>query len=168
MKPENGTEIRWGRILLIIIALAILLPLTSINLFAADALRSVIIFDGSKGTTESLDDFKSVYRGPVTFTHEKHVKEYKLECGQCHHDGSGDPLTDMESDEEIDRCTDCHDQEGLLRGQALDDASPDEVLEHYPNAMHQLCISCHKEHNNRTHTLSANEACRGCHEKVGD
>lgn len=168
MKQEESREVRLIRVIAILIVLACLLPLTSIKLFAAEALSAVIVFDGSKGETESLTEFKSVYRGPVTFTHEKHAKEYKIECGKCHHDGSGDPLTDIEPGEEIDRCIDCHDQEGLLRGQALDDASPEEVLEHYPNAMHQLCISCHKEHNDRTHTLFAPEACRGCHTKVDE
>lgn len=165
MKPQNN--VNWIRLLVIIIILAALLPLTSINLFAAEALRPLIIFDGSTETAKSFTDFPSVYRGSVTFTHEKHVKEYKIECGKCHHDGSGDPLTDIEPGEEIDRCIDCHDQDGLLRGKALDAASPEEILEHYPNAMHQLCISCHKEHNNQTHTLFAPEACRGCHKKLG-
>ncbi len=140
--------------------------LPAVNLFAEDILPPLIVFDGYEESSKSLNDFETVYRGPVSFTHGKHVDDYKLECGQCHHDDSGEPLKDFRPSDEIDNCIDCHYLEGLLRGQILAETSQEEVLEHYPNAIHQMCISCHQERNNLTHTLFAPEACRGCHAQL--
>ena len=146
---------------------AILLIMTAAHLFAAGTIRSTIEFDGADETSHDLSAFGSAYQGPVSFSHGKHAADYKVTCGQCHHDDSGEPLADLTPGEEISRCTDCHDQAGLLRGKALADASEEDILPHYPNAMHKLCIGCHKEQNNRTHSMNAPEACRGCHARIG-
>jgi len=143
-----------------------LFTLTAGNPMAEGILPPHIVFDGAGESVESLSYFETVYRGPVSFTHGKHVKEYKLECGQCHHDDSGEPLADLTPGEEINRCIDCHDKDGLIRGRAPD-VSQEEILKHYPNAMHQMCIGCHWGQNNRTHSMNAPEACRGCHAKTG-
>ena len=140
-----------------------LLVLFSVGLCFAGDLLQVIIFDGSGDGAVSTSAFETVYRGEVSFSHGKHVEIYRLECGRCHHDDNGEPLNDTDLSGGINRCADCHFKDGLLRGQALAKASEGEILEHYPNAMHKMCIGCHKERNNRTHTLFAPEACRGCH-----
>ena len=145
----------------------ILLILTATHLFAAGTIRSVIEFDGADETSHDLSAFGSVYQGSVTFSHGNHAADYNVTCGRCHHDDSGEPLADLSPGEEINSCTDCHDQEGLLRGKAMADASGEDILAHYPNAMHQMCIGCHKTQNNRTHFMKAPEACRGCHAKIG-
>lgn len=141
--------------------------ITALNLFADEGVEPVITFEAaSRSTLESLQDFPTAYRGEVNFTHAKHIQSLQGDCGKCHHDEGGDPVSDADEANEAGSCADCHQEEGLLRGKALSAASPDEILEHTPNAMHQLCVGCHKTSNNKAQTLSAPEACRTCHKKI--
>lgn len=142
--------------------------LTASYSLAEGTLPSLIKFDGAGESSISLSDFETIYRGPVSFTHGKHVNDYKLECGKCHHDDSGEPLDDLTPGDEINSCTDCHDKDGLIRRPVQAGLSQEEILEHYPNAMHQRCIGCHMEQNNQTHSMNAPEACRRCHAKTGE
>lgn len=142
--------------------------LLTVGLACAEALLPVIVFDSTESPAQSTSDFKTVYSGPVFFSHGKHVSEYKLACGKCHHDDSGEPLDQSVLADGADSCSDCHSEPELLRGKALSEKSSEDILEHYPNVMHQSCIGCHKKHNNETHSLSAPEACRGCHAPVGE
>lgn len=144
-----------------------LFTMPNLSFCSDDGLPSLIEFEGSRESGESSVDFKSIYQGRVVFAHGNHVKEYKVECGQCHHDDSGDPLTDLTPGDETNACIDCHYEENLLRGSSLEGVSREERLEHYPNAMHDMCISCHQVYNNQNHTMGAPEACRGCHAKLG-
>ncbi len=152
-----------AKILFIVAVLCGLSALSLADVVAGNGPSPLIIFDGSKDFSTSSVEFGTVYRGPVHFTHGRHINEHAVSCGKCHHDDSGEPINDLEFGDGVDTCTDCHYEETLLRGKALEGMSQEEVIEHYPNAMHELCISCHKEMNNKTHTLSAPEACRSCH-----
>ena len=41
------------------------------------------------------------------FTHKKHVEDYKIGCGECHHDDKGQPL-DLKMGDDVQRCIECH------------------------------------------------------------
>lgn len=158
-----------AKIVFVVTGFLSITAILTLNLLAAEGVAPVIRFEAAGASPqESLQEFPTVYRGEVTFTHEKHIQLSQGDCGRCHHDGDGEPVTDMDGVIEAGSCADCHPEAGLVRGSVLDSASLDEVLEHTPNAMHTLCVGCHKKSNNGAHALNAPESCRGCHKKVTD
>ena len=46
-----------------------------------------------------------------TLSHKKHVEDYKITCGECHHDNNNTPLNLKEGDT-VDRCVVCHTETG--------------------------------------------------------
>lgn len=107
--------------------------------------------------------YPSTYTGRVRFQHVKHAQEYTEGCGSCHHDSDMEPIEDYDPDETYS-CISCHEGEGFLRGPISENSYSEEDLNGYrANAIHRACIDCHKDHNNRKHSLSAPEACRFCH-----
>ncbi len=75
----------------------------------------------------------------VRFTHQKHIQDYQIACGDCHHDDSNRPL-DLQPGDTVQRCVECH--TGLTKDKK--NRKDIMVLE---NAMHDNCISCHKKFN---------------------
>lgn len=158
-----------AKIIFSVIAFTGISVIFNLDLLAAGDIAPVIKFQAAGASVQKpLHDFPTVYRGEVTFAHEKHSQSLQGDCGKCHHDGDGEPLADVDAVNEAGGCADCHSEESLLRGKALDSVSPEEALEHTPNAMHRLCVGCHRKSNNETNALSAPEACRACHKNVGE
>ena len=78
----------------------------------------------------------------IEFTHKKHNEEYKISCGECHHDKDAKPL-DLKIGDPVQKCVECHtklEKEKKKKGEKEDIL----VLE---NAMHGNCIDCHKDVN---------------------
>ncbi len=106
--------------------LALFLSFLTVNLVKAGNVSppSVVVID-NKGYTRDK-------KGPVKFSHEKHVKQYKVACTECHHvykDGKnvwkeGDP---------VQKCIECHSPK-KVKGQ-LD----------LKRAYHKNCMGCHKK-----------------------
>lgn len=125
----------------------------------------VIVFDGAVDGGGSEDIHPSTYTGPVQFSHKKHFSSYEVGCIDCHHDKDAATITKSESSEAL-RCGNCHLKEGLIRGPIAENTISDEdLLGHRANALHLLCIGCHKKHNATVHVVRAPEACRICHTK---
>ena len=57
------------------------------SIYAGTAVQDVIQMD-NKAYSEHT---KSI----STFSHKKHNEEYKIGCGECHHDAKGKPLNDL-------------------------------------------------------------------------
>ncbi len=95
----------------------------------------------------------------VHFTHAKHLGDYAIACGECHHDADGAPLVDLKLGDSVDECAACHDK----TGKAPKGASEAEKLEYHKQALHQNCIACHKEHNKANNTKAAPASCKACH-----
>ena len=149
----------------------LILFLASIFLFApgmANAQKNfpdVINFDGTADGGGSEDIHPSTYTGPVQFSHKKHYYSYEVGCTDCHHDSNAVTIAKSESSESL-RCGNCHLKEGLIRGAIAENAiSDEELIGHRANALHLLCIGCHKKHNAQIHVVRAPEACRICHTK---
>jgi len=100
-------------------------------------------------------------KGIVLFTHKKHTVDYKIGCGECHHDGSGTPLNDLKIDDDVENCIACHSEPGQKRGKA----SKEEKLEYHAEAIHMNCILCHKKYNKKNKTKAAPQSCSKCHPK---
>lgn len=91
-------------------------------------------------------DIKNRKKGPpkyklVEFTHKKHIDEYNLSCGECHHDKGNKPL-DLKPGDQVQKCVECHSKLKKDKKNKKDIM----VLE---NAMHGNCVTCHKEVNKK-------------------
>jgi len=100
----------------------------------------------------------------VQFTHKKHVSNYKVTCGDCHHDKAGKPLKPKHGDN-IDRCVKCHSKPGEIKGKKAKGMSGAEKRAYHTNALHDKCRGCHKAHNKKTNTKKAPTGCGKCHKK---
>ncbi|GBC59103.1 cytochrome c, class III family protein [Desulfonema ishimotonii] len=98
----------------------------------------------------------------VQFTHKKHIEEYKLSCGECHHDEKAEPLKDLKMGDAVQGCIACHDKPGKAPKEVKDKA---EKLTYHTNALHKNCIDCHKAHNKKNNTKAAPASCGQCHVK---
>ena len=67
--------------------------------------------------------------GNVLFDHTTHVNDYGLDCIRCHHN--------LEDEDEIYSCAECH----AVLAEDLDD----EDMLTKTDALHDQCISCHRE-----------------------
>lgn len=101
----------------------------------------------------------------VTFTHQKHIDDYQIGCGECHHDEKGQPLNDLKADDPIKKCFDCHSKPGELRGRQAQGLSQQELLTYHANAMHANCVDCHRDYNREKGERLAPTTCVGCHPK---
>ena len=105
-------------------------------------------------------------KGIVLFTHKKHIEDYEINCGQCHHDKDGTPLNDLKENDKVDSCISCHAKPGQApRPKDKRKLSQKEKLEYHAEALHENCIKCHKEHNKQNSTKAAPSTCSKCHPK---
>jgi len=75
--------------------------------------------------------YESDKKGPVRFSHEKHYREYIIDCVQCHHvyqDGENI----WKEEDSVEKCVVCHDQ----------NEKQDNVFK-LQNAFHENCRVCH-------------------------
>lgn len=101
----------------------------------------------------------------VTFTHAKHIKDYKISCGECHHDDQGKPLTKLKAGDPVKKCIDCHKKPGEIKGKAAKGLSEKEKLAYHANALHANCVGCHKKFNKEKGKRIAPQTCKDCHPK---
>jgi hypothetical protein len=115
-------------------------------------------------------------KGIVEFTHKKHVEEYKAACGDCHHDDQGKPLTALKEGDNVESCITCHKIPGTVPGELKKEWRETKVpkaeqdkreLEYHAEAVHQNCITCHKDFNKKNNTKAAPVTCTTCHPKQG-
>ncbi|MCG8686326.1 MAG: cytochrome c family protein [Desulfobacterales bacterium] len=148
-----------------IITVLFIISVTTLANADTENIPEIIEFKGRLDTSEVLVDYPTRFQGPVHFTHNKHVQDYGAGCGDCHHDGSLDPIESYDPSESYS-CDDCHYDTGLVRGPTAENTmAKDEQLMHRPNAIHALCLECHKENNKKKHLVVAPEACISCHTK---
>ena len=96
----------------------------------------------------------------VSFTHKKHAEEYKVSCGECHHDKDNKPLT-LKAGDAVQKCSECHNV------MEKDKANPKDIKA-LENAMHGNCIECHKKANIKAGDPkglkgNAPASCNNCH-----
>lgn len=95
---------------------------------------------------QAYDEHK---KGIVMFTHKKHAEEYKIGCGDCHHDKDGKPL-ELKIGDDVQSCLECH-VKGQADKAALRSMSPaerkKEELKYHYGAIHDNCQGCHEKFN---------------------
>jgi hypothetical protein len=114
------------------------------------------------GSSSDLDviiinnkDYKSKRRGPVTFPHLKHAKDYNISCWQCHHQYDDTVNVWDPWSEETLGCADCHQP---LKGEGQ--------LVGLQKAYHLLCRDCHKTLLEQHKKAGPYRGCLQCHEKT--
>ena len=147
------------RYLLIIAVVGIASMFLATAIYAGTAVDPVVKMENKVYTKHK----KSI----VTFTHEKHVKDYKAGCGECHHDDKGKPLNDLKMGVEVQNCIECHTKASRAprakKGEAK--LTTKQKLEYHAEAIHLNCISCHKKANKASGTKAAPTSCAKCHPK---
>lgn len=131
---------------------------------------SLFLVTGLLAGTEIKDEFQmnSPYKHKKslsTFTHKKHVDDYKLNCGECHHNDKGEPLKDLKAGDNVQKCFECHKKPGELKGKKAKGLSKKEKREYHANAVHENCVGCHRKHNKEKKTKDAPIKCTACHPK---
>jgi hypothetical protein len=110
-------------------------------------------------------------KGIVEFTHKKHVEEYKVACGECHHDKDGKPLENLKAGDDVQNCIECHKKPEYIKGKKAKGLSKEQQREYHANAMHDNCKSCHKKFNKKNGLKSKDKGaapttCKACHPKT--
>jgi hypothetical protein len=147
-----------------VVCLAILFAAGTIH--AATAVQDVIKMQNKA--------YEKHEKAIVDFSHKKHNEEYKIGCGECHHDDKGQPLSDLKLGDDVKSCIACHKLPGQMPGTLKKEmkaqkASKKEIsakkLEYHAEAIHANCISCHKAYNKKNKTKAAPQSCSKCHPK---
>ncbi len=136
MKRKLGT--------LLLVCLAGLLFLAVGVLTAADVPKEIVI--EGKG-------YKKDKKGPVKFLHEKHAKDYKIACTECHHNYK-DGKNVWKQGDPVKKCSACHDPQ-KKQGKVMK----------LQNAYHRNCKNCHKDLGKEGKKAGPFRKCSGCHEK---
>ena len=97
--------------------------------------------------------YKKKRKGPVEFTHKKHVYQYRLFCWDCHHDYK-DGQNVWVPWGETKRCDQCHDPRKK---------EPNKIM--LQKAFHYQCKGCHKKLAKEKKKTGAYRKCGGCHLK---
>lgn len=110
--------------------------------------------------------YKKHTKGIVLFGHKKHVDEYSLACGSCHHDNNGTPL-ELTYDDKVDSCIVCHKETKKVKGEKL--GKKEKIAKYHKEALHANCIDCHKEFNIKNGDPKGKKpapiSCAKCHPK---
>jgi hypothetical protein len=103
----------------------------------------------------------------AVFTHQKHAIDYRITCGECHHDDKGQPLTNLKEGDPVKKCFDCHNKPGELKGKDAKGLAGKELRAYHANAVHDNCLGCHKKFNkeNKDKGKTAPQKCEECHPK---
>ena len=101
----------------------------------------------------------------IPFTHQKHVMDHKIACGECHHDENGKPLTNLKEGDDVQSCFECHNNPGEIKGREAKGLSQAEKLAYHGNALHENCVGCHRQYNREMKKKLAPQTCTDCHPK---
>ncbi len=122
----------------------------------------------SKGSVQVSDviamenpQYKTHKKSITQFTHKKHIEDYAITCGTCHHDGEGQPLNDLKMGDPVEKCSACHSN----TAKTPKGISNAEKLKYHKETLHQNCIKCHKTYNKENNTKAAPASCTQCHPK---
>ncbi|MBC2711194.1 MAG: cytochrome c3 family protein [Desulfosarcina sp.] len=151
---------------IVLAAVCVALMFAAGSIYAGTAVQDVIKME-NKAYSEHK---KSI----MTFTHKKHNEEYKIGCGECHHDDKGKPLNDLKIGDDVQNCIECHKIPGEVpkeikkewKAKKTPRAEKKKVeKEYHAEMIHDNCIGCHKAYNKKNKTKAAPQTCTKCHPK---
>lgn len=140
-----------GMLMAVVIAAFLVLSWNSLQSNATDNSPPAVVMINNKGYTKDR-------KGPVKFSHERHVKEHKVACTECHHVYKNGKNVWKEG-EPVKKCIECH-SPIKKKGQ-----KPMDLM----HAYHKNCMGCHKKLAKQG-KISQQEfkklrKCRTCHAK---
>lgn len=118
--------------------------------------KAVAGAEGSQGLDViiiSNDVYDKDRKGPVTFSHRKHAKDYGISCWDCHHVYE-EGINTWSPWEGADKCSDCHDPDEKMDGAMK-----------LQTAYHVNCKNCHKDMAKEKKTTGPYRKCLTCHQK---
>ncbi|MFH2091239.1 MAG: cytochrome c3 family protein [Pseudomonadota bacterium] len=122
--------------------------------------------DGMNVIAMDNPKYKSHKKGIVLFTHQKHIQDYAIECGSCHHDEKGTPLKLSQGDP-VKGCIECHTETEKPKDEKL--SNEEKIAKYHFEAMHANCVDCHKSYNiekgDPKGKAPAPVSCTQCHPK---
>ncbi|MCJ7773077.1 MAG: cytochrome c family protein, partial [Desulfobacterales bacterium] len=98
-------------------------------------------------------------KGPVKFAHDKHGKDYKIACNECHHIYDNGQNVWKEGIK-VEKCEICHNEPTIKSENTL---PPDVQKKNLKLAFHNNCRVCHKKLKSDNPTSKAPTTCSGCH-----
>ena len=102
--------------------------------------------------------YKKHRKGIVQFTHTKHIKDYNIDCGECHHDDAGKPLA-LKDGDSVQGCGECHSNFGKLSKADKKLSKAEKIKGFHEQALHANCKGCHKKQK------KGPSKCNDCHSK---
>jgi len=154
------------KLLTLILAAGIAVIFVATGLYAGTDVPDTIKmdFNNYKKRKKSPPKFKF-----IEFAHKKHHEEYKVSCGECHHDADNKPLTALKAGDEVQKCVECHTKLAKPKKKKGEKKKAKDMLV-LENAMHGNCIDCHKDVNKKAGDPKGKKgpaptSCTKCHKK---
>lgn len=115
---------------------------------------AVVLFAGTtvqdSFKMETSQYTKRIYN-PATLSHKKHIEEYKLKCGDCHHNEKNEPLNDLKIGDNVKKCIECHkipsEKPRKEKGKPRIKLTEKQRREYHAEAVHDNCRGCHSAFN---------------------
>ena len=110
---------------------------------------------------DNRKEFAKSVQGPVLLTHEKHSKEHKVACTECHHVYKDDQNI-WKEDDKVEKCVTCHPTDRTAATEKFGETKKLDLK----NAFHKNCQTCHKEVNKTKVDATGEMAptkCKECH-----
>ena len=146
--------------------------ITTVIIGVAILFVSAAIYAKSAPDIIPLQDpaYETHKKGVVKFEHKKHWDDYSKaypeiypsQCGECHHDKDGKPLTELKDGDDVQKCIECHKipAEAPKGKKAKEKLSKKEkIKEYHAEALHENCRGCHKKEDRKL------ASCSTCHKK---
>lgn len=102
--------------------------------------------------------YKKHKKAIVQLSHTKHAVDYKITCGECHHDDTGKPL-ELKDGDPVQGCGECHKEFGKLAKADKKMKKADKIKKYHKEALHANCVGCHKK------IKKGPKKCTECHPK---
>ena len=147
----------------------LILVITSVlaTFFAAVLFAGTTVQDTFK--MESKEYTKRTYNS-ATLSHKKHVEEYNITCGECHHNEKAEPLNDLKTGDNVQRCIECHKipSKKPKKKKGAPKLTDQQRREYHVEAMHDNCRGCHKIFNKKVKKETGKKgkaptSCNKCH-----
>ena len=146
------------KLLLIAVIVGISALFITVGIYAGTKVPDVIKMEN--------EAYKTHKKSIMTFSHKKHIEEYKAGCGECHHDDKGKALDNLKEGDNVQNCIECHKKPGERpKGKGAPKLSKKERLDYHAEALHYNCKDCHKKFNKKNKTKKAPTTCTKCHPK---
>jgi hypothetical protein len=153
--------------------------ITTVIIGVAILFVSAAIYAKSVPDVIPLNDpaYKEHKKGVVQFVHKKHWDEYSKaypefypsQCGECHHDKDGKPLTELKDGDDVQKCIECHKTPGEApkgKNATKKLSKKEKIKEYHAEALHANCKDCHKKFNKKYKPKKAPTTCAKCHPKT--